>query len=449
MRIDSYYCRCRCRHGIFRHHACGKVRNMRIKRILALFICAVMAVSFAPITANADETKEYTVILSPGEGSGAPIVYSADKNEITKTWQTAENCEFYKDGESVGFRIKDDYYPDSFTAPEGTSFKDWDIRTGNYTTIQRGTTTFTAVYGLPRSDDGSINNIPPFFGDECYTIAGIEWKLIGKDEERGIGLLITKDLTKMPTCMWASCLDNTRQAIPNQDYLITELVIPTSKAKELFFHEDMSCSSLDLSEILYFELSVPEIEYYNANDKLSQTWWTRSYNDEDSEALAVTDEGIKGFDEDSNAYVRPAMRVNLDLLDDTVQALPPAFPEGVFQTKTGVYKITDKEKKEVQMIEGSVSAKGVLTVPKTVTYEKKRYKVTSIREMTFDGNSELKTIKITAGNLRDVGDNAFRFINKKAVFKIKGTVKAFKKLRKIIKASAGLPKTVKFKRVKV
>ncbi len=100
------------------------------------------------------------------------------------------------------------------------------------------------------------------------------------------------------------------------------------------------------------------------------------------------------------------------------------------------------------MIEGNVSLKGVLTVPKTVTYKKTKYKVTSIAELTFDGNSELKTINITAGNLKNVGKNAFRFINKKAVFKIKGTVKAFKKLRKIIKASKGLPKTVKFKRIK-
>ncbi|MCR5520518.1 MAG: hypothetical protein K6F44_01235 [Lachnospiraceae bacterium] len=430
---------------------------MRIKRILALFICVVMAVSLAPITAKADTEKEYTVILSPGEGSGEPIVYSADKSEITKTWRDAGNCEFYLEDGSVGFKIETDYCPDSFTAPEGKSFEKWDGQAGRYTTIQRGTTTFTVIWGLPKYDGDSINNIPPFSGDECYTIAGIEWKLIGKDEERGIGLLIAKNIIDNLIIEWEAitpefdslsfgftrCFDNGEQPI-----------IPTSKAEEQFFHEQEAYYSSALSESYFFALSAPEVEYYDANDMLSQKWWTRSRAVCDY-YVAVTDKGIDyNVPLDEFHYIRPAFQVDLNKLndylnEDTVQALPPAFPEGVFQTKTGVYKITDEAKKEVQMIEGSVSAKGVLTVPKTVTYEKKRYKVTSIREMTFDGNSELKTIKITAGNLREVGDNAFRFINKKAVFKIKGTVKAFKKLRKVIKSSAGLPKTVKFKRVKV
>ena len=433
--------------------------SMRIKRILALFICVVMAVSFAPITAKADTEKEYTVILSPGEGSGEPIVYSADKSEITKTLETAGDCEFYTDGESVGFAMEEDYCPDSFTAPEGKSFKAWDGHPVHYVPVKKGTTTFTAIWGLPKYDEDSINNIPPFFGDECYEIGVYEWKLIGKDEERGIGLLIAKDFADMPTCEWfivSDCLRTLTEALDNFFNRTTDLTIPTSKAEEIISHEDTNYYSLGLSESRYFVLSAPEVEYYGANDLFPKKWWTRTRELIGmGRVVAVTDEGIDyNIDWHSSCYIRPAVQVDLNkikeyLINDAVQALPPAFPEGVFQTKTGVYKITDEAKKEVQMIEGSVSAKGVLTVPKTVTYEKKRYKVTSIREMTFDGNSELKTIKITAGNLREVGDNAFRFINKKAVFKIKGTVKAFKKLRKIIKASAGLPKTVKFKRVKV
>ena len=431
--------------------------SMRIKRILALFICVVMAVSFAPITAKADTEKEYTVILSPGVGSGEPIVYSANKSEITKTWETAGNCEFYKDGESVGFRLDEEYYPDSFSAPEGKAFKEWDGHPALYVPVQKGTTTFTAIWGAPKYDDGSINNIPPFSGDECYRIGEYKWKMIGKDEERGIGLLLLNDIENMKTCIWYNLSNNVEDGFKNFINDLPdgrEFAVPTSKAEEVFYTIDGMCSSAGLSESYFFELSAQEVEYYNANDKLPQKWWTRT-REAGGNCVAVTDEGIDyGAYAYSVYYIRPAFQVDLSkikdyLVNDAVQALPPAFPEGVFQTKTGVYKITDEAKKEVQMIEGSVSAKGVLTVPKTVTYEKKRYKVTAIREMTFDGNSELKTIKITAGNLREVGDNAFRFINKKAVFKIKGTVKAFKKLRKIIKASAGLPKTVKFKRVKV
>lgn len=209
---------------------------------------------------------------------------------------------------------------------------------------------------------------------------------------------------------------------------------------------------MELKESKLFILSIDEVDYYLEKDNYGTDipWWTRTVQaDSEDRYVGVTETSLERstYYEKEQLTVRLAFQVDLNALGG-VQALPPALPEGVFSTKTGVYKITDKAKREVQMIEGNVSAKGVLTVPKTVTYKKKKYKVTSIREMTFDGNSELKTIKITAGNLREVGDNAFRFINKKAVFKIKGTVKAFRKLRKVIKASAGLPKKVTFKRIK-
>ena len=130
------------------------------------------------------------------------------------------------------------------------------------------------------------------------------------------------------------------------------------------------------------------------------------------------------------------------------QALPPDLPEGTFKSKSGTYQITNKNKKTVQLIEGELSAKGTFTIPKTVTYENTKYKVTAVSGMTFDGNSELKTIRITAGNLKKIGKYAFRFINSKAVFKIKGTKTQFKKIKKLIQASKGVPKGVKYQRVK-
>ena len=209
--------------------------HLKLRRFLALFICVVMVVSLAPVTANADEKKEYTVILSPGEGSGAPIVYSANFGEITKTWRDAGNCDFYTDGKSVGFMIDNDYCPDSFTAPEGKSFEKWDIRTGYYTTIQMGTTTFTVMWGLPKYDRDSINNIPPYTGDECYDLGGLDWKLIGKDEERGIGLLILNEFKDMQPVSW-SAISELFTLFFTRNSLIalygTDIAIPTSKAEE-------------------------------------------------------------------------------------------------------------------------------------------------------------------------------------------------------------------------
>ncbi len=300
----------------------------------------------------------------------------------------------------------------------------------------------------------TICNIPRTDGNEYYTIAGIRWRLIGRDDEKGVGLLFSGSV-KLITCQWDDAPyyyeEFYRDCFSD---LEKSFVIPTSKPREINYVEDQECYSSELNEAKLFLLSIGEARYYMDNDEdfadYPIPWWTRTgLAGSDSIFVSVSDCSLTSelSERIDPGSIRVACQVDLNALEG-VQALPPALPEGVFSTKTGVYKITDKAKKEVQMIEGNVSAKGVLTVPKTVTYEKKRYKVTSIREMTFDGHSELKTVKITAGNLKAVGDNAFRFINKKAVFKIKGTVKAFRKLKKVIKESAGLPKTVKFKRIK-
>ncbi|MBP5159499.1 MAG: hypothetical protein ILP10_04295 [Lachnospiraceae bacterium] len=430
---------------------------MRMKRFLALLICFVMVVSLSPVVANADTEKEYTVILLPGEGTGEPIVYSTNKDEITKGWKTAGNCEFYLDDDgSVGFCLNDDHCPESFTEPPHKTVVGWDGHPACLSPVKKGTNSYTAIWDTKLFDEYSICGIPRAGGDP-YSFAGIGWILIGEDINENVGLLlsdpITDDGNKRFLGEWEDAC-----RLCEEIYLSSfsewekSLVIPTSKSGVVYYVDGQECRSLELKESKLFILSIDEVDYYLEKDNYGTDipWWTRTVQaDSEDRYVGVTETSLERstYYEKEQLTVRLAFQVDLNALGG-VQALPPALPEGVFSTKTGVYKITDKAKREVQMIEGNVSAKGVLTVPKTVTYKKKKYKVTSIREMTFDGNSELKTIKITAGNLREVGDNAFRFINKKAVFKIKGTVKAFRKLRKVIKASAGLPKKVTFKRIK-
>lgn len=231
-------------------------------------------------------------------------------------------------------------------------------------------------------------------------------------------------------------------------------IIPTSKLGNKYYDAkyDVNYIEDNMRNAKLFILSIGEIKYYGGIIKRGSIW-TRSHVERDESTYACVssdNDEISALNKSQQYHIRPVFQVDLNKLDalkDT-QALPPALPEGTFLSKTGTYKITNKKKKEVQMIEGAVSLKGAVTVPKTVTYEKKKYKVTSLGGMLFDGNSELKTINITAGNLKKVGKFAFRFINSKAVFKIRGTKKQFKKIKKLIKASKNLPKGVKFKRVK-
>ena len=72
--------------------------------------------------------------------------------------------------------------------------------------------------------------------------------------------------------------------------------------------------------------------------------------------------------------------------------------------------------------------------------------ITSVGKKAFRGASKLKTIIIN-GDLKQVGEGAFADVNPKATFKIKASKAKYDKIVKRIKKS-GVPKTVKFKRVK-
>ncbi len=419
-----------------------------------------------PITAKADGGKEYTIILDPGEGTGEQIVYSANKTEITKRWREAGNCEFYlEDDGAVGFCLGDNYCPASFTAPEYMEIDGWEGKPAKYTPVSVGTTTYTAKWktisdDLPSYEGDSICNISPVSNGTEYTFSKdrikTTWRLIGKDETNNTGLLIYKGSNKITDL--SGSIDQMPQLLNDIYNLFSDdeknTIIPTSKLGNKYYDAkyDLNYIEDNMRNAKLFILSIGETKYYGGIIKKGLIW-TRSHVErkEFKYAFVSSDnDEIRSGNKSGHYQISPAFQVDLNKLDALkgTQALPPALPEGTFLSKTGTYKITNKKKKEVQMIEGAVSLKGAVKVPKTVTYEKKKYKVTSLGGMLFDGNSELKTINITAGNLKKVGKFAFRFINSKAVFKIRGTKKQFKKIKKLIKASKGLPKGVKFRRVK-
>ena len=104
-------------------------------------------VVFSPSSAYID----YTVILSPGEGTGAPIVYPFEPATAALNAATAENLQFYYvNYNTIGFRLPYDYCPSSFTVPNGVYFIGWDGWSNNgYITLTSTETTFTAQWGNP------------------------------------------------------------------------------------------------------------------------------------------------------------------------------------------------------------------------------------------------------------------------------------------------------------
>ncbi len=87
----------------------------------------------------------YTVTLSPGSGTGTPIVYQFDPETAYPNSSAAQNCQFYYvNYNTIGFRLAPYYFPSSFTAPDGLHFAGWS--NGGYITLTSSQTTFTANY---------------------------------------------------------------------------------------------------------------------------------------------------------------------------------------------------------------------------------------------------------------------------------------------------------------
>ena len=91
-------------------------------------------------------TINYTVTLSPDEGTGNFIVYYFDPESAAPNASSANNCQFYYvNYNTIGFRLLDSYCPNTFIAPQGCGFNGWD--TSGCITLNQGNTTFYAEWG--------------------------------------------------------------------------------------------------------------------------------------------------------------------------------------------------------------------------------------------------------------------------------------------------------------
>ena len=97
----------------------------------------------------------------------------------------------------------------------------------------------------------------------------------------------------------------------------------------------------------------------------------------------------------------------------------------------------------------TVSVKGLIkknvksvTVPKTVKFEGKTYKVTSIGKKAFAGAKKLKKITVKSVTIKSIGKKAFYKVN--SAVKIKVPAKKLKTYKKLI-VKSGFGKTSNIK----
>ena len=134
-----------------------------------------------------------------------------------------------------------------------------------------------------------------------------------------------------------------------------------------------------------------------------------------------------------------------------------------------VYKITkcSNKAKEVEYVEPVSSKKTSVTIPATVKINKETYKVTAVSANAFKNNKKLKSVtigknvtklgknafsgcknlkKITikSTNLKSVGNNALKGIDKKATIKV--PKKQYNKYKKLFKSKTGYKKSMKIKK---
>lgn len=111
------------------------------------------------------------------------------------------------------------------------------------------------------------------------------------------------------------------------------------------------------------------------------------------------------------------------------------------------YKLVKKgvDGKGTVMVTGMIKAKSSVTIPKTVTIQGEKYKVVKINSKAFYKNSKIKKVTIQSTYLTSIGRDAFKGINKKAVFKVpKSKYNAY---RKMLTSKAGfVKKTMKLKK---
>ncbi|WP_099468917.1 family 43 glycosylhydrolase [Konateibacter massiliensis] len=137
----------------------------------------------------------------------------------------------------------------------------------------------------------------------------------------------------------------------------------------------------------------------------------------------------------------------------TVQSKPSAaqteipIKNGIYQVGNLKYEVTKSAEKG-----GTVTVAGAksdtlksITIPKTVEIDGYTFNVTAIGSGAFEDMKKLKTITI-GDNIKSIGSNAFKGINKAAVFKVSSS--KYKTMKKLLTSKTGYSsKTMTIKKI--
>lgn len=97
------------------------------------------------------------------------------------------------------------------------------------------------------------------------------------------------------------------------------------------------------------------------------------------------------------------------------------------------------------MVTGMVKPKASVTIPGTVKLEGQLYKVVKINSKAFYQKSKIKKVTVKSKSITSIGKNAFKGINKKAVFKVPKD--KYKDYKNLLTAKTGFAKkTMKIKK---
>lgn len=167
-----------------------------------------------------------------------------------------------------------------------------------------------------------------------------------------------------------------------------------------------------------------------ANPKSTEADTTKAKNDLENAIKAL----VKKQSQAAGTGANTSQTANTD----NIQKVTPATNNT--QNKAGVgtvitvgnlkYTITSSDKLTVS-VKTIVKNKASVTIPKSVKYDGKKYKVTGIEKNAFAKASKLKKVTIKSTTITSIGKNAFKKLNKAAKIKVpKKKLKAYKKLLK-------------------
>jgi len=224
--------------------------------------------------------------------------------------------------------------------------------------------------------------------------------------------------------------------------------------------------SIEGSEVLTSIQAIKTKRQYTVGDKLNIDDITATVYYDDGTKKGVTDYATDAANIDMSkagtktlkvSYTEKGITVTCSIsitvaAKEVVEPKPIPTPVVPAQGKTYtkgylIYKVTKSAAKngEVAVTAPTKKTRKTIVIPATITLNGYTFKVTSIQQRAFKSNTKLKTVTI-GKNIKSIGKNAFKGIQKKAVFKIPKS--RYSAVKKLLTAKSGFVKrTMKLKKI--